>query len=379
MLNVKLSKKQLKVLVENINNDIDYTYRLCKQSVDKKIKDSPWCELKNISYQVSDVLNKQLQETLNTLLNFFPRHHTGILPNIIKISQQDQNRTISFLKTIADFINDPLFSDDQSKKTLQNFKTLDEIPSNLEDLLKVVRAKEYSNYENSFVGNEFTLKRGMLKLDYKCGDLTETKNFFEIIKKINQDSNLASEYCTKIIECVKSSINNINIPQKGDLITKSPLYVIENGVNKKIFEANSFFEVKKMDVEIDSYLSEFFSIFKSTDLKNLKPEYIQTYNKVMSVLYMWIKSNGNEFLNNVRKSINGIIYDKNIIVPTENIEFYWSNKGQRGCDELRLSIRFRIKPQITKINGYKYINGSNILENFVFDVKQKDTEQIICK
>ena len=42
MLNVKLSKKQLKVLVENINNDIDYTYRLCKQSVDKKIKNSPW-------------------------------------------------------------------------------------------------------------------------------------------------------------------------------------------------------------------------------------------------------------------------------------------------------------------------------------------------
>ena len=37
MLNVKLSKKQLKVLVENINNDIDYTYRLCKQSVDKKV------------------------------------------------------------------------------------------------------------------------------------------------------------------------------------------------------------------------------------------------------------------------------------------------------------------------------------------------------
>ena len=40
-------------------------------------------------------------------------------------------------------------------------------------------------------------------------------------------------------------------------------------------------------------------VFKKTDLKSLKPEYIQTYNKVMSVLYMWIKSNGNEFLNNV--------------------------------------------------------------------------------
>ena len=99
----------------------------------------------------------------------------------------------------------------------------------------------------------------------------------------------------------------------------------------------------------------------------------------MNVLYLWVKSYGNKFLNNVSKSINGIIYDENIIVPTENIEFYWSNKGQRGCDELRLSIRFRIKPQITKINAYKYTKGSNVLEKFIFEVKQKDTEQIICK
>jgi hypothetical protein len=46
------------------------------------------------------------------------------------------------------------------------------------------------------------------------------------------------------------------------------------------------------------------------------------------------------------------MFDKNIIILKKDIEFYWSNKGQRGCDELRLSIRFRVmNPEIT---GYIY-------------------------
>jgi hypothetical protein len=50
-----------------------------------------------------------------------------------------------------------------------------------------------------------------------------------------------------------------------------------------------------------------------------------------------------KYLDKVKSQIGGIIYDYQTIVPTEYIDLYWSNKGQRGCDEKRLSIRFKIK------------------------------------
>jgi hypothetical protein len=75
--------------------------------------------------------------------------------------------------------------------------------------------------------------------------------------------------------------------------------------------------------------------------------------------------------------MSGIIYENDLIVPIEYIDLYWSNKGQRGCDEKRLSIRFRIKPEYNKINGF-YFRDKNILEPVTLDVTTKEREKIVC-
>jgi hypothetical protein len=78
-------------------------------------------------------------------------------------------------------------------------------------------------------------------------------------------------------------------------------------------------------------------------------------------IYQYLKVNGQNYLNRIRERLSGIIFDDNTIVPIDNIYFYWSNQGQRGCDELRLSIRFRIFNIEGNIDTYKYKYGSDVL------------------
>jgi hypothetical protein len=75
--------------------------------------------------------------------------------------------------------------------------------------------------------------------------------------------------------------------------------------------------------------------------------------------------------------MSGIIYEGDVIVPSEYIELYWSNKGQRGCDEKRLSIRFRIKPEYNSIKAYQF-KDSNTLEPLVLPVKSTQREKVTC-
>ena len=165
--------------------------------------------------------------------------------------------------------------------------------------------------------------------------------------------------------CVTNSINSEVPPIKTDLITKTPLYIEElkndEIVKVEVFPTNALFEVKKMDVEIDSYLSEFFSIFKQSNLKTFKDSHLKLYNIMIENIYQYLKVNGQNYLDRIRERLSGIIFDDNTIVPIDNIYFYWSNQGQRGCDELRLSIRFRIFNIEGNIDTYKYKYGSDVL------------------
>jgi hypothetical protein len=76
--------------------------------------------------------------------------------------------------------------------------------------------------------------------------------------------------------------------------------------------------------------------------------------------------------------MGGIIYEYDTIVPTEYIDLYWSNKGQRGCDEKRLSIRFRIKPNINEIKTYKFDNNEE-LKPIIKKVPSNQKEKVICE
>jgi hypothetical protein len=135
-----------------------------------------------------------------------------------------------------------------------------------------------------------------------------------------------------------------------------------------------------MDPFVDSYLSEFLSIFKETEKIQFKGEYIGIYNELIQRLYEWLISSeeANVYIDKVKSQITGIIYENDIIVPIKYIDLYWSNKGQRGCDEKRLSIRFKIKNNVgSEIQTYRFINSAE-LEPVIKKIPINQTEKIVC-
>jgi hypothetical protein len=178
-----------------------------------------------------------------------------------------------------------------------------------------------------------------------------------------------------MIGCIQKSLTQGSYYLKADLVTKKDLKY----ENEIIFPSGTYFEVKKMDPFIDSYLSEFFSIFKETEKIAFKGEYVEIYNELIQRVYMWLVNSkeAEDYLNKVKSQIGGIIYEYQTIVPIEYVDLYWSNKGQRGCDEKRLSIRFRVKPGVDTIKTFRFKNQDE-MEPTIKKVPYNEKEKIIC-
>jgi len=358
--------------------DTDYLNLLYRNS--KKGPNNPAYKLLGMRASLKNKsLEHDLNQSIETLYKFFNRKNSGLLPKILELSLMDRNKTINDLKIISGFITDSDFNDDVTKKQLLKLKNLTSVPDDLEDILRNVREKEYSKYEKSYEGDYFEVKRTALSLQYKCGEDLD-KSF---LKKIQKFKSVSAEEFEKLLvnikNCVKSSLSE-KVVIKSDISSKTPLYVMDNGVKTEVFKKGSNFEVKMMDVNIDSYLSEFFSIFKQTENKEYKGAYLEIYNSVIRGLYEWVKGEGQEYLNSIKNNMEGIAYENYIIVPINYIDFYWSNVGQRGCNELRLSIRFRIKAeyQNKKIEAYVFTKTSDILEKKELLVSKQEVEKIVC-
>lgn len=388
MKKIILNENQLRYLIEVLDTqglfnivDKDYISKFCKKGLKKfELGKNPWCFLKEMRTNVSDDLKKSLNNSIEIMFNFYKRPYTKVLPKIIELSLNEayKERAISFLKSIADFINNPEFDNDKTKKALKSLGELDVIPEDyLSKILENARMKEYSKYEKSFEGQNFDIRRGKLTLNYKCGDFIDEKNFTNVVKKIKQNPKLFDNLIQILQNCLQQSFVNENAKQKGDLITKTDLFTEKQGIKTKIFSTNSSFEVKKMDYGVDSYLSEFFSIFKNKSTLSLKPDYLEIYNKIIQSLFEWCQKNGTNFLNMVSQNLSGIIFENNIIVPMKYIQLYWSNRGQKGCDEKRLSIRFKVSNQ-NQIIGYKYTKDSDVIEEILLNVTNSNKKEDIC-
>lgn len=368
------------IFEKQLSLDIDvgknYLNKLCKSS---KNINSGACKLQQLRPSLDDELKKELDTSITTLYKFFGWKNSGVLPKIIELSLETPEKVVSSLKTISDFINDKTFKNDETKRRLRQLKTMTTIPDDLDDILRVARQKEYSKYEDSFVGDYFEENRTGLSLSYKCGDEIDIK-FLDIIEKFRGLSkNQFKKYLNDIKMCIISSLDE-GIAVKSDVKTKTPLYVEEDGEKIEVFPAGSIFEIKKMDTGIDSYLSEFFSVFKQSSNKELKSTHLNVYNAVIQGIYEWIKRKGKPYLEKIKSNMSGMIYDNYTIIPIEYIELYWSNLGQRGCNERRLSIRFRIKPEYSgkSIPGYVFTQTSNILERKDVIVSSDDVTYRIC-
>jgi hypothetical protein len=176
------------------------------------------------------------------------------------------------------------------------------------------------------------------------------------------------------IDSVSKAVLNTDIEDllfKSDLKVKSDLMVGED----VIIPQGSSIEVKKFDYEIDSYFSEYFAIYKNSDIPEIayEEDFKDLYNYIIDSIFKNVEKNGQYMINKISDNVDGIMYDRNIIVLKKDIEFYWSNKGQRGCDERRLSVRFRIKNPNIIAYTYDSKTHSNQLipQELDVDVKSK--------
>jgi hypothetical protein len=382
-LNIILTKEQIDSLNENLGIWANRGLRklnlevpeILKKLCSKQKENGPFCRLSRMSKFLDENIKVDLEVALETLNSYFKFKNVGMFPVIIDLALNDEGRTVEYLKLISDFIQDESQDKTQTKRVLNKQRNTKEIPKNFEELLKQAKYLEHQKYEEKFVGDYFDKKGTFLRLNYNCGDDAKD-TLFTILTKVKSEEHTLDIVFEKIKNCIQKSLTQGTYYLKADLVTKQDLKCSGD----TIFPSGTYFEVKKMDPFIDSYLSEFFSIFKQTETITYKPEYISLYNELIDRIYNWLLTNpdAKEYLNKVKSQMGGIIYEYDTIVPTEYIDLYWSNKGQRGCDEKRLSIRFRIDPKFNEIETYKFKNNEELTPK-IEKVTSNKKEKVFCE
>ena len=378
LFNMNTKNKELKesFIIESKKMEgsrIDY---LCKFATKRNIENSPHCRLKKIKDDMTDeFLKNSLEKSIIILDNFFRNKNVGVFPAIVNLAIKSEERVVSYLDLVAKFINDDDYTEDVTKKTLNKFRNSTIVPNNISDITDTAKFKEYQKYEKRFEGKFFKSKPTSLRLNYHCSDDAKEK-LIDTLMKIHNKEETINYHFFRIVGCISQSFKS------GSYYIKSDLESIEDFKNEDgevIFPKGSLFEVKKMDPFIDSYLSEFFSIFKQSSISDKKSVVGELYNNLIERIYNWLIKNktAKDYLTKVKDQMSGIIYDDDFIVPIEYIELYWSNKGQRGCDEKRISIRFRINPEYNKIVGYKFVD-EDTLETVTLNVPSSEKQLVIC-
>jgi len=370
-------KKKNKEIINEIairpHSKIDY---LCDYNLKNKILDSPFCELKKYKNELKyqNIINS-IETSIIILDKFFHLKTSGNFPKIVDLSLQNKERTKNFLELISDFLVQSDLNNDKKNKIISLLNKKNILPNTLEELLSYIRAFQHQEYEKSYEGDDFESTPKKLQLNYKCSD-DQKEKFFESLQEIKNEKKTIDVFFSQITDCLNESFLMTDYNVKADIKSKNNIYDMKGNI---IFEKGSYFEIKKMDPFIDSYLSEFFSIFKESKIKNYKPEFINLYNLLIDKIYKWILTSKNAelYLKKIKENLTGIVYENKIIVPIENIELYWSNKGQRNCLEKRLSIRFRIKQDLKTINAYRYL-GKNSVSLEKLNVPFELQEKIIC-
>jgi Fe-Mn family superoxide dismutase len=371
-------KKQIKESTDNFQEKKPTkTSMICDFVMSKGKENSPFCRLNDYLKIISDnFIVNEIDESINRLSKFFTKKSIGVFPMIVELSLKNPEDTSNYLKLIADFIEDKEFDDEYTKRVLKKQKNASLPPPNLEALLSYARFKEHEKHENKYTNTEFFKKKATkLQLNYHCGDDVKEKMIESLMKIKNKELTL-DFYFFRITKCLVDSFRSGPYYIKSDMEVDKDL-MDENG--DVIFPKGSFIEAKKMDPFIDSYLSEFFSIFKQSNLLGSKPIVIDLYNQLIDRIFVWLLKNekAKNYLDKVKNAMTGILYEGDIIVPIKYIQLYWSNKGQRGCDEKRLSIRFRIDPQYSSIESFKF-KFNDVLEKVILNVPANSKELIVC-
>lgn len=275
------------------------------------------------------------------------------------------------LKDITDiifFIKKDVYDNDELKKYLleiiNNYKNYD----NILDVFTQFKKLEWVDYEKEFYKTDKSIFKKystrqtigdktisdfkslldtinsevdtIIRNDEKQGINTPEDPFY--VRNSNEIKRVLEKYkngVNSLIEEIYSEIIKNQTFEKADLILTKDL-----SFNNNVIVKSGNIEVKKLPPQKDSYLSEFYSYGKDefyAELLKSKRIINSIYNFVIQKVFEKLE-NTQIIIDNLKNNLKGIIFEDFYITPSENIQFYWSNKGMSSCNQLRLSIRFRI-------------------------------------
>jgi hypothetical protein len=289
---------------------------------------------------------------------------------------------VESIRTISDKIK-TTFSDEGGdsnkpeahdiKQSLSRLRDLQNLTTKeIENELNTTKYKAYVLYEKSFEEGPFVRMSKIYNLKYK--EKLEERGFTHLLdiaynkiynsKYIDYNDKehydqVIEEVSNKLYEAIKSMYNKEDAV-KADLKATDNIYDI-NG--KIVIPNKGLVEVKMRDYKLDSYLSEYFSIYKFSDLnpKYKKPEMVEIYNSTIDSLYKKMDLKEIDIIKDLKDSFYGIFFGEvehegkkmPVFVPSEYMDLYWSNRGKIESDkQLRLTIRYRLKEG--SIDGYFY-------------------------
>ena len=370
-LNILITDSQYKILNEVVNQD-NIILKLCGGNNEFNI----FCSLFDYYTTLNSDLQTDLLTSIEELNSYFRFKKVGMFPTIIKLALQEPEKTVNYLKLIADFVYNNKFDKTETKRIINKQKNRKDISVNdVEELVRDARKLEHQKYEERFHGDFFKKKTTFLRLNYTCDDDVK-ETLFDILTRVGSKERTIDDVYEQVKRCILKTFEKGIYYVKADIESTTDFTCS----GETIFNAGSNFEVKKMDPFVDSYLSEFLSIFKETEKIQFKGQYIEIYNELVQRLYEWLASSdeATAYLDKVKSQISAMIYEYDIIVPMNYIELYWSNKGARGCGEKRLSIRFRIKQDAgDSLQTYKFIDKSE-LKPIVKRITSNEKEKVIC-
>lgn len=329
------------------------------------------CSLRDmIEAEPSVDLQQEIFDSLKTIYQYFrPQKNDNktIFRSIVRTLLKNENPANSFI-LVANFLTNPPHEAEEITRRLLSFRNETFTnPEEVERYLTAVRHIEYSKYEESFNSENFGLKRGKISFG---------RDFFsDVLAVYNGKTTIRKVVEKRIREIV--NVNPETLVGKADLDVKKPIYYMEKGKKKLLLPAGAQIEVKKKNHDEDSYFSEFYSIYKDSNLPAAleatgvedTQRFLTIYNKIIDGIYVRLKNGGRDsgaglkIIDTIMSGVDGIIFDKNLLILKKDIELYWSNKGQRGCNkDHRLTIRHRIKNSPVDAFVYDTTTHSNVLE-----------------
>jgi len=311
------------------------------------------------------------------------------LSEIIKqLYSKDPQIAKTQIESVISIFEDPRFAEKSKKKLISILTGSDEV--NLDKFYSET-SLAYQEYEDSLAEGElspFLLYRTSPRMRV---DLLENYEYNDLIiyaNKFNsQDSNLnkilyildeiskskfysdGDDVISKVISSLKFEFyfNFSNDNVKADLKLKETL-IYEDRANKKVYvvaKKGSDIEVKSNLYNKPYYLSEFFKIDHSDKNNNIiieslsKIPRIKDTNSSFKILMSSLATNlsntikatnGNQIMEHLIKNMGGMIFNNDIFIKKEDINFYWNNVGYAGKSRLSLYYEVNKNPTLYKLS-----------------------------